>query len=199
MTAAPVALLDEPERLRLALPPLRRRLLERLRAPGSATGLAAELGLPRQRLNYHLRALERAGLLELVEERQRRGCVERILVAAARDFVVDPAVLGDAPARAAATQDRFASEHLIAASAGTVRQVARMRARASEQGRRLLTFTIETEVRLAEPADLERFSDALARRIGETVKQFDTPRGGRRYRVVAGGHPAPRRVRGGEE
>jgi DNA-binding transcriptional ArsR family regulator len=196
MTAAPVELLDEPNRLRLALSPLRRRLLGRLREPGSASGLAAELGLPRQRVNYHLRALERAGLLELVEERQKRGCVERVLLATARDFVVDPSVLGEAPP-AAGVQDRFASEHLIETGAGLVRDVARMRARAREQGRRLLTFTIETEVRLGEPADLERFSDALARRIAETVEEFDTPRGGRRYRVVAGGHPAARR-KGGE-
>jgi len=198
VTALAVELLDEPNRLRLALSPLRRRLLERLREPGSATSLAAELGLPRQRVNYHLRELERVGLVALVEERQRRGCVERLLVTTAQDFVVDPAVLGEAR-RPAAIQDRFASEQLIATGAGLVRDVARMRSRAREQGRRLLTFAIETEVRLGAPADLERFTDVLARRIAETVQEFDTPRGGRRYRVVAGGHPAPRRPAGGGE
>ena len=63
-------LLQEPERVRTALSPLRRSLLERLREPASATRVAAELGIPRQRVNYHLRELERAGLVELVEERQ---------------------------------------------------------------------------------------------------------------------------------
>jgi beta-glucosidase len=65
-------------------------LLTRLRQPASATELADELSLGRQRVNYHLRALEAAGLLSLVEERQKRGCIERILLARAGAFVVDP-------------------------------------------------------------------------------------------------------------
>ena len=173
-------LLQEPERVRTALSPLRRALLERLREPSSATRVAAELGLPRQRVNYHLRELERAGLVELVEERQRRGCTERVL--AAREFVVDPAVIGET----AGAQDRFAAEHLVNTAAGVVRDVARMQAAAEAKGQRLLTFTIEGEVGFAEPADLDRFVEALAR----TVAAFDAP--GRRYRVVVGGHPAPK-------
>ena len=172
-------LLQEPERVRTALSPLRRSLLARLREPSSATRLAAELGLPRQRVNYHLRELERAGLVELVEERKRRGCTERVL--AARAFVVDPAVIGEA----AFDQDRFAAAHLVHTASGVVRDVARMQDAADEQGRRLLTFTIETEVGFAEPADLDRFVEALA----QTAAAFDAP--GRRYRVVIGGHPAP--------
>src|SRR4051812_50112761 len=89
-----LALLDRPARLRAALPPTRRRLLERLRRPASATEVAAEMDMSRQRLNYHLRELEKAGLVHLVEERQRRGCVERILAARADPVIVDPAVVG---------------------------------------------------------------------------------------------------------
>ena len=70
-----ITYIDSPDRVRLALSPVRRDLLKRLRTPSSASGLAAELELPRQRLNYHLKALETAGLVELVEERPRRGCV----------------------------------------------------------------------------------------------------------------------------
>ena len=172
-------LLQEPERVRTALSPLRRTLLARLREPSSATRLAAELSLPRQRVNYHLRELERAGLVELVEERQRRGCIERVLVA--REFVVDPAVIGEATE----AQDAFAAAHLVNAAAGVVRDVARMQAAAEDEGQRLLTFTIESEVGFAEPQDLDRFVEALAR----TIAAFDAP--GRRYRVVVGGHPAP--------
>lgn len=155
--------------------PLRRTLLKRLREPSSATRLAAELDLPRQRVNYHLRELERAGLVELVEERKRRGCTERVL--AARSFVVDPAMIG--------AQDDFAAGHLVHTAAGVVRDVTRLQQAADRAGERLLTFTIEAEVGFATPADLERLTEALAR----TVAAFDAQ--GRRYRVVVGGHPAP--------
>src|SRR5258708_1378330 len=107
--AASIALVEDADRVRTALSPLRRRRLERLRTRGAAPQLAGELTLGRQRVNSHLRALEEAGLIELVEERQRRGCVERILAARARAFVVDPAVRGGpgGPAVRAAAQDRF--------------------------------------------------------------------------------------------
>lgn len=199
MADLPIALIDQPDCVRLALSPLRRQLLERLRRPGSASQIAAELTIGRQRVNYHLRALERAGLLELVEERQRRGCTERVLVTRARLFVVDPTVVtgGDprsAAARPGAAQDRFAAEHLINSAAATVRDVARMQVRAQEQGTRLLTVTIDTELSFASPADLERFADKLADFVAREAAALASTPGSRRYRLVIGAHPAPART-----
>jgi DNA-binding transcriptional ArsR family regulator len=194
---APLALLEQPDHVRLALSPMRRRLLERLRTPTSATQLASELALGRQRVNYHLRALEQAGLIELVENRPRRGCVERILVARARAFVVDPAVMaGPSPVATAsatspAAQDRFAAEHLIGAAAAIVRDVGRMQARAHQQRMRLLTFTIDSEITFATPGDLEHFASELAEFVARQAARRGSPNG-RRYRVVVGAHPAPR-------
>jgi predicted transcriptional regulator len=79
MGGVAITYVDSPDRVRAALSPVRCDLLNRLRTPSSASRLAADLALPRQRLNYHLKALEKAGPVELVEERPRRGCVERIL------------------------------------------------------------------------------------------------------------------------
>jgi DNA-binding transcriptional ArsR family regulator len=189
MTAAVMQLLQEPEQIRLALSPLRRRILDLLREPSSATRLAAVLQVSRQLVNYHLRALERAGLVELVEERPRRGCVERVLRARAQAFVVDPAVMGAGDPVAA--QDRYAAEHLVSAAAGVVRDVARMRDNAEREGSRLLTFTIETDVAFAAPRDVERFSTTLAELVAEAAARFHAPDGGRRYRVIVGGHPLP--------
>ncbi|MGC4944438.1 hypothetical protein [Kribbella sp. DT2] len=71
-------------------------------------------------MSYHLKELEKAGLVELVEERQRRGFVERILRASAT-IVVDPTVMGSA---FTAIHDQYAAEHLVEVAAGTVRDVA---------------------------------------------------------------------------
>ncbi|QYG95747.1 helix-turn-helix transcriptional regulator [Iamia sp. SCSIO 61187] len=179
-------MLEDPERVRLALSPLRRELLERFRQPASASQVAAALDLPRQRVGHHVRALEAAGLLELVEERPRRGCTERILRARADAFVVDPSVLGAGPT----SDDRHAAEHLMTAATGVVRDVSRMQAAAAEEGTRLLAFTLEAEVAFAAPADVPRFTDRLAEAVAAVVAEFHDP-DGRPYRVVAGGHPAP--------
>jgi hypothetical protein len=126
-------------------------------------------------------------MCQMTDTRARRGCTERIVVAVADAFVVDPAVLG---ARAETTQDRFAAAHLVNTAATVVRDVARQQTEADDEGSRLLTFTLETEIGFATPQDFERFTDELAEVLAATAARYDTP--GRRYRVIAGGHPAPR-------
>ena len=197
MPGASLSLVDAPDTLRAALTPVRRQLLARLREPASAVTVAAELGLPRQRVNYHLRTLEGAGFLELVETRPRRGCVERVLRTSARAFIVDPAVIGPArPVRRAGRagpqpQDRFAAETLVDAAAGVVCDVSRMQARADASGTRLLTCAIEAEVRLASPADFATLSATLATLVARAIADIGTAEGGRPYRVLVGAHPTP--------
>src|SRR5215203_2198675 len=88
--------IDDPAAAVVALDPIRARLLAELGAPGSAASLAARVGLARQKVNYHLRALEAHGLVHPVEERRWGGLVERRLVASASSYVVSPAALGEA-------------------------------------------------------------------------------------------------------
>jgi hypothetical protein len=73
--------------------------------------------------------------------------------------------------------------------------VARMQSNADAQGARLLTFTIEAEVRFAAPGDLERFTTELAEVVARTASVYNARKGGRRYRIVVGGHPAPNQPR----
>jgi DNA-binding transcriptional ArsR family regulator len=191
-----MSLVDAPDALRAALTPVRRQLLERLREPGSAVTVAAELGLPRQRVNYHLRTLEDAGFLELVETRPRRGCVERVLRTSARAFIVDPSVMATAESARRARhagpqpQDRFAAETLVNAAAGVVREVSRMQAKADATGTRLLTCAIEADVRLASPKDFATLSATLATLVARAIADIGIAEGGRAYRVVVGAHPA---------
>ncbi|MFT3697796.1 MAG: helix-turn-helix domain-containing protein [Kofleriaceae bacterium] len=187
-----VALVSDAAKARAALSPVRRELLERLREPGSASSLAAQLDLPRQKLAYHLRVLEEAGLVRLVEERQRRGFVERVLVATADTFVLDPELVQPAEQRAVNAQDRHASEHLVTTAATLVRDVARMREAADREGKRLLTLTIEAELAFSTPADFDAFSEQLSDAITALAKRYTSSplRKGRKYRLVAAAHPA---------
>ncbi|QFU92182.1 helix-turn-helix domain-containing protein [Amycolatopsis sp. YIM 10] len=179
--------LDDPDRVLTALPPLRRRLLALLREPASATQLAARLDLPRQRVNYHLRALEAADLVEVAELRQRRGCVERILRVKPGALVVDPGVMREGEAEV--PHDQYAAEHLVEVASSTVRDVARMQGEAAESGKKLLTFTIEAEVRFARPSQAQEFTDELTQAIAQLAERYESA-GGRPYRIVVGGHPA---------
>jgi thiamine-phosphate pyrophosphorylase len=85
---------DDPAAAAAALDPIRARLLAELAEPGSAASLAPRMGITRQKVNYHLRALESHGLVHLTEERKRGGITERVLQATAASYVVSPAALG---------------------------------------------------------------------------------------------------------
>jgi predicted transcriptional regulator len=186
-----MALVADAEKARAALSPIRREILQRLREPGSAVSLAEALGVSRQKVAYHLRALETAGLIRLVETRPRRGCTEHVFVATADVFVIDPSVMGEPERAAVDTQDRFAAEHLVRVAGSMVRDVARMREAAESEGTRLLTLTLESELAFATPRDFDRFTEELTEAIAEIARRHSTSRkSARRYRLVAAAHPA---------
>src|SRR5262245_38778735 len=89
-----VEVIDDPAAAAVALEPVRSRLLSELAQPASAAILATRVGLARQKVNYHLRALEAHGLVRLAEERKWGGLTERLLVATAASYVVSPGALG---------------------------------------------------------------------------------------------------------
>jgi DNA-binding transcriptional ArsR family regulator len=186
-----VQVLTDASQLAAALSPLRMRVLNEMQEPQSATTLSPRLGLSRQTLNYHLRELEREGFLELVEERARRGCTERMLKVTSRAFVVNPALLGalaDDPDQA---RDRFSSAFLLATAARLIRDVALLDRRAREVDQRLATFSMDCEVGLASPAAYRSFTEELASAVTRIAAKYDTSASkSRHFRVVLGSHPA---------
>lgn len=159
----------------VALSPFRLGLLEGLRQPESASGLARRLGLPRQQVNYHLRELERAGFIEMSEARQRRGCTERIMRLTSR---VSFARADEAPptdAHAGQGGDAFASAHLIAAASAVASEVAELRARADAAGKRLVTTTLQSEIRFPTPDDYRAFVEGLTAAVARLVARHAAP------------------------
>jgi len=189
---ADLAVIDSPQAATTLLDPLRARLLAALTEPGSATTIATRLGLTRQQANYHLRALEPAGLLELVELRQRRGFTERVVRATARGYVVSPAVLG-ALAADPARIDRLSARYLIAVAARAVREVAGMLQAATAADKQLPTLTIDTDLRLASAATRAAFTAELADAVRTLVGKYhdEAATGGRWHRLVLTAYPTP--------
>ena len=189
MTARPSALLDDLDTAHLALAPIRRRILAALTEPASAAGLAEQLDMPRQKIGYHLRALEDAGLIQLASERRKRGFTERLFVAA-RNYVFDPGMMQAPPdPDAVDAQDRHAADHLISTASAMVRDVARMRQAADTEGARLLTLTVEADVTFSAPADFDAFTEEVSAAVAALARKYAAP-SGRRYRLTAVAHPA---------
>jgi len=186
-----IDVVEASETVAAMLEPTRLRLLQELADPGSGAELARRLELPRQRVNYHLRELEKAGLVELVQERRRGNCTERVVRATARSYVIGPAALGRLAADPDSIRDRWSWSYLVAVAARAIRELAVLRKRADRAGKKLATLTLDTEIRFAD-AEAQR---AFARDLGDAVTRLvtryhdESSRNGRRYRLVATSYP----------
>lgn len=193
MQTQTLELIHDPSRAAVLLDPLRLRLVEQLQAePDSASGLARRLKLPRQKLNYHLRELEKEGFVELVEERRKGNCIERVVRATARAYVIDPNIMGALGIDPAQFQDRFSSTYLVAVAAKAIRDVASLRQRAEKAGKRLATFTLQTELRFASAADRAAFVEELTAEVARLAAKYhdEQATGGRKFQFVIGAYPA---------
>jgi len=184
--------IDDPRAVITALDPVRTEILRRLVEPGSATTVAHDLGLSRQKANYHLRALEAHGLVELVEERPRRGLTERVVQASARAYVVAPGIV-DEQAVDPSTIDRLSSRYLIALAARVVDEVVELARRAGRADKTLPTLAIDVDIRFASAADRAEFTSELAEAVRDLASRYHdeaAPRG-RWHRLLVFAHPRP--------
>jgi DNA-binding transcriptional ArsR family regulator len=177
----------------VALEPVRSRLLSELAVPASAATLAPRLGIPRQQVNYHLRALEAHGLVRVAETRKWGGLTERLLVASAASYVVSPSALGPAATDPSRGADRLSASYLIALAARVVREVGDLLRRSAEADKRLPSLALDTEIRFRSPADRAAFSNDLVEAVTKLVSRYhdESAPGGRSHRLVVVAHPLP--------
>ena len=181
----------------MAVDPVKSRLLAELTEPASAAALAGRLGVPRQKINYHLRSLEECGLIRVSTERLWGGLRERLMVATASSYVVSPAALGPVAADPQRTRDRLSASYVIALAARIVREVSALMRRARQADKGLATLAIDTEIRFKSAAERAAFTEDLTKTVMSLVSRYhdaQTP-GGRPHRLVVVAHPLPHEAR----
>ncbi len=192
-----VDVIDDPAAATVALAPVRSRLLAELAEPVSAATLATRLGLARQKVNYHLRALEAHGLARVAKTRQWGGLTERLMVATAASYVVSPSALGPVAADPERNSDRLSASYLIALAARAIREVGALLHRSREIGKRLATLSMDTEIRFRSAAERAAFTNDLGKAITRLVARYhdESAPGGRAHRLVVLAHPLLKKLR----
>lgn len=186
-----IAVIDTSEAAEVSLDPLRSRMLAALVEPGSATSLAARFGLPRQKVNYHLRALEKHGLIELVEERPKGNFTERILQASAASYVISPDALPAVQPDPAHAPDHVSARWLLALAARLVRDVGALITGSQKAGKSVATFAADGEIRFASANDRAAFAEELSAAVTALVRKYHSPEHekARSHRLVVAVHP----------
>lgn len=192
MNAHAIDIIDDPDRARTALQPIRRQLLQLLVHPQSAPQLAKATGLPRQKVLYHLRTLESQRLVESQDHGSVGRRIDRTYVRTATSYAIAPKTLGGVAVDPRAVGDAFSATYLSAVAGRALNDLAALGRAAAARGKRLPTLTVETEVRFATPADQRRFADELAAALTSIAAKYHRPQTpqGRTFRVFACGYPA---------
>ncbi|WP_269937931.1 winged helix-turn-helix domain-containing protein [Arthrobacter sp. HY1533] len=187
-----VAVIEDAGAAEATLDPIRAQLLAQLRDPASAATVAARMGLPRQKVNYHLRMLEHHGLVVLVDERRRGNVTERVMGATARSYVISPAALPQVAPDPALEPNRLSARWMLALAARLVRDVGTLITGADRARQRLATFAMDGEVTFASAADRAAFVAELAAGTAKLVEKYhgDAAPGGRKHRLVVALHPS---------
>ena len=186
---SPVSLVGDAPRAATLLKPLRLRILAAAREPASATSIAATLGLSRQAVNYHVRALARAGFLHRAGRQRKRGLIEQKYIVSARAFVLAPEVLGPLSPEPAEDPDKFSAAYLMTLSGVIQKEVGR--AWKDARGKTVPVLALDSEIRFESAAQRAAFAEALTKAITRIVAEHTSPAAGRRYRLALGCYPIP--------
>jgi DNA-binding transcriptional ArsR family regulator len=188
-----VEVIDDPAAATVALDPVRSRLLAELAAPASAATLAGRLGITRQKVNYHLHALEAHGLVRVADRRQWGGLTERLLVASAASYLVSPSAFGPVASDPGRTADRLSAGYLIALAARAVREVGALFRRALAVDKRLATLSLDTEIRFRSAAERAEFTAELTQAVARLAARYhdESAKDGRSHRLIVLAHPLP--------
>jgi DNA-binding transcriptional ArsR family regulator len=192
-------LVAEVPRAAALLHPLRLRILDSLREPDSAAGVARRLRIPRQRVNYHMRELARTNFLERAGQRRRRNMIERRYRTTAQGYILSPELLGKLGLALPQAEDAFSAAYLLGFLALAQAELGQATREAAQQNKRLATLSVTSELRFESAEQRAKFAAELHRVVLDTVRRYaspytrddGSPGSGRPYRLILGCYPIP--------
>jgi DNA-binding transcriptional ArsR family regulator len=189
------------------LHPLRLQILDALREPDSASGLARRFRLPRQKMNYHVRELARTHFLERAGQRRRRNMIERRYRTMAQGYVLSPELLGRMGLPHGAADDVLSAAYLLGIMAVAQGELARASREAAAQRKKLTTLSLSAELRFESALQRAKFAAELRRSVIEVIGRYASPHtladgsagAGRLYRLILGCYPIPPNIAADEK
>jgi DNA-binding transcriptional ArsR family regulator len=183
-----VKVIDDPEQVAALAHPRRLAILEMLRTPNSASGVARSLGDTRQKINHRVRALLDAGLIRLVGERRTGNFVEQLYESIAGTFVVSPRLAWSDDRRTEALRSQVPLEHLVEMGERLQRDAAGLLDRAAFEDEEIACAAIDASVRFADETARAAFIDEYLAALEPLLRKYGA-RTGDAFRVVLAVHP----------
>ncbi len=186
-----VLYIEDVERAGALLKPLRIELLRRMIEPRTCPELAHELGETSQKIYYHVKVLEKAGLVEKVAERRVGGIIEGQYQASARSYWMSPQLVGEVGGTGSA-RDQLSLGYILGIAEQLQNDIGRLSRRVGEDTPSLgLSAEIYLEDGDRRAAFLEEVRDAvqsIAEKYGQVTGVERDPEA---YRLMIACYPSP--------
>ena len=176
----------------MLLHPLRLQIMELAIEETSGIQAARHLGLPRQMVNYHVSALERAGFLIRIGDVRRRNMVERRLQSSAKSYLISPEILGRLSGARRRAPDPSSPDALISLTARVQNDLGTSVTGPDQRP----TFSLFSKLQFHHDAeDRDAFIRAVGESIVAIIRRFAPPVGGAdhtsKYGLMLGLYPLP--------
>jgi DNA-binding transcriptional ArsR family regulator len=160
-----VCYLERLDQAAVLLKPGRIEILRLLAEPRSCTDVGTELAQPPQKVYYHVKRMEQAGLVDQVDERRVRGIVEGIYQAAGASYWLSPKLVGAIGPRGA--QDELSLGFLLSLAEEMQADLGRLASTAGDRP----SLGLSGQVMLR-PEDRERFLAELRGVLEELLGRY---------------------------
>jgi len=183
-----VELLNDPEHVAAVAHPVRGKILEALRTPDTAASVARSFGRSRQYISYHLKELERLGLVRRSGERRKGNFVEQLYESTARRFIVSSRFAADPRRLASVFRDQVSLSQLSGLGERLQRDAAELVDLAAFEGHEIPSATVEAELRLPDEAARAAFMTEFVE-IAKSLLAKHGQKQGQRFRVALAAYP----------
>jgi DNA-binding transcriptional ArsR family regulator len=194
MAQVDIEYLTELDRVTVLLHPLRLQIMELAIEETSGTEAARQLDLPRQMVNYHVSALERAGFLVRVGDVRRRNMVERRLRSSARSYLISPEILGRLSGAKRRIPDPASPSALLALAARVQNELSSSLSSATQPDQ-LPALSFSSKLHFSDDESREAFIRALGESVVGVVRTFSAPidptGGTQPFALMLGLYPLP--------
>jgi DNA-binding transcriptional ArsR family regulator len=183
-TVQEILYLERVEQAEALMKPKRVQVLREFDEPRTCTQVGAALNESPQAVYYHVKRLQAAGLIDLVEERRVRGITEGVYQAAARSYWVAPTLVGRlGPERSPA--DHLGLGFLLSLSETMQADLAGLAAGPAV----LPSFGVSGEVRLSAEQGAAFVAD-LQRAFADVLERYGGAADGHAFRLALACYPA---------
>jgi hypothetical protein len=176
------------------LQPFRIDLLQQMVEPRTCPELGAHFDMTAQKIYYHIKALEKAGLVERVSENRVRGVVEGVYQAKARSYWLAPKLVG-LIGGTQPTQDQTSLRFLLSLAEEMYEDIGHL-GQKSEVGQDVPSLGLSAQIYLPDSGrradflnDVQTVFQSLARKYGIPADDMGDDLVGKAFRLILACYP----------